>query len=108
MEIKDHLITESDTKLFENLVDSPEVMVNHAVLPAGSGFDAHPTDSNVIIQIRRGELTLTFADGTSQHFGSGQLVEIPYMTLAKIDNHATSPLDLIVTKAPNPKSIARG
>ena len=66
MDIKTHLMTMTDEKLFENLVDCDEVMINHVIVPAGDGFAGHPTDSNVFIQIRRGEITLTFADGSSQ------------------------------------------
>lgn len=107
MEIKAIQMIETDSKLFENLIDRDEVMINHVVVPAGGGFDGHPTDSNVFIQVRHGEITLTFADGSSQRYGPGQLVEIPYRMFLKIDNLGTVPLELIVTKAPNPKTLVK-
>lgn len=108
MDVKTHQMTMTDEKLFENLVDCDEVMINHVVVPAGDGFAGHPTDSNVFIQVRRGEITLTFADGSSQCFGAGQMVEIPYRTYSKIDNRGGGPLELVVTKAPHPRVLASG
>jgi mannose-6-phosphate isomerase-like protein (cupin superfamily) len=105
MDCQNHPLTPSDTQLFETLVDHGEVMINHVVVPALGGFEAHPTDSNVYIQVLRGQISLTFADGSLQKLGGGQIIEIPYRTMLKIDNQESLPLELIVIKAPNPKRL---
>ena len=105
MNIEAKSLTMGDSKLFENLVDREQVMINHVVVPAGDGFEAHETDSNVYLHILRGTISLTFADGAVQDYAGGQVVEILHKTLMKIDNKASGPLEMIVIKAPNPKTL---
>jgi rubrerythrin len=105
LDVQVHPLTSTDEKFFETLVDREQVMINHAVVPVGGGFDAHHTDSNVYIQVLRGKITLTFADGRIAGFTGGQVIEIPYQTLMKIDNLETVPLEILVIKAPNPKTM---
>jgi len=106
MNVQVHTMTETDNKLFENLVNCDPVMINHVVIAPGEGFDAHHTDSNVFINILRGRITLTFEDGSCEQYASGQLVEVPYRTYMKIDNSEDAPLELVVVKAPNPRTLA--
>ena len=105
MNVQAHPLTNTDSKIFENLVNSDPVMINHVVVAPGEGFDAHHTDSNVFIHILRGRITLTFEDGSCERFTSGQLVEVPYRTFMKIDNLEGEPLKLVVIKAPNPRML---
>ena len=107
MGIIKHTLSRTDAKLFKNLVNCEQVMINHAVIPAGDGFAAHHTDSNVFLQILRGRITLTFTDGISEYYDAGQLIEIPYQTLMKIDNLGPDPLEIVVVKAPHPDTIAK-
>ena len=104
MNVRSHQLTETNTKIFENLINCDPVMINHVVIEPGEGFDGHHTDSNVFIHIMRGRITLTFEDGSCERFTDGQLIEIPYQTFMKIDNAEDAPLELVVIKAPNPKT----
>lgn len=105
MNVQAHQLTDTDSELFENLVNSDPVMINHVVIAPNEGFDAHHTDSNVFIHILRGRITLTFEDGSHERFTGGQLLEIPYRTLMKLENADDDPLELVVIKAPNPQKI---
>ena len=105
MYIQAHQLTDTDSKLFENLINRDEVMINHVVIAPGEGFDGHHTDSNVFIHILRGRITLTFEDGSSERFTDGQLIEVPYRMFMKLENADDDPLELVVIKAPNPKML---
>ena len=105
MNVQAHQLTETNSQLFENLINSDPVMINHVVIAPGQGFDAHYTDSNVFIHIMRGRITLTFEDGSIDRFNGGQLIEIPYRTHMKLENADEDPLELVVIKAPNPKTL---
>ena len=105
MNVQAHQLTEANSQLFENLINSDPVMINHVVIAPGQGFDAHHTDSNVFIHILRGRITLTFADGSCERFTGDQLIEIPYRTFMKLENVDDDPLEIVVIKAPNPKTL---
>ena len=105
MNVLTHQLTETNNQLFENLINCDPVMINHVVIAPGEGFDSHHTDSNVFIHIMRGRITLTFEDGSYERFAGGQLIEIPYRTFMKLENSEDAPLELLVIKAPNPKTL---
>lgn len=103
--ITEHVWTRTDASLFETLVDRDEVMINHVVVPAGGGFPAHPTDATVCIQILRGILSITTEMNGAVLHGPGKIIEVDRQTMVKLENGGEGCLELLVVKAPHPRTI---
>ena len=105
-EVVVHDFTKTDESLFETLVDRNEVMINHVIVPEGNGFPAHPTDATVCIQVLRGILSISLGEEKPGLHGPGKIIEIERQTMVQLGNGGDGILELLVVKAPHPRTLS--
>ena len=93
----------SDTRNIERLIDDDHVIINHMILPKGTGLHGHYTNSNVYMIITRGKMTLILDDQEPHQYTFGQIINIPYNVKMNANNFNEDVLEFFVVKSPNPK-----
>ncbi len=91
--------TLTDEEIFENVFTEESLLMNHAVIPPGKVFPAHPTDASVHALIIRGDLSVALEDGAANTYTRGQLVHIPKGVLSELGNRGTEPVELFIVKS---------
>lgn len=97
--------TQTEERIVEQLViDDPEVMINHVVLPEGEMVPEHTANANVHLVVTRGRLHLQLDGEISEH-GMGTIVEVPRGTRMKISNEDEPTTEFFVIKTPAPGTV---
>ena len=69
------------------------------------GLPIHISNSNVYMTVLQGTLTIGLDDQELHVYPSGSLLKIPYKTQMNVRNLHDNLLELIVIKAPSPRSL---
>jgi quercetin dioxygenase-like cupin family protein len=96
--------TTEDIKKIEKIIDDEPVMINHMVLPKGTGLPEHYSNSNVYMIIIRGNMTLKLNEQEPQQYSYGRIINIPYNTKMDVNNFDEDILEFFVVKSPNPRN----
>ncbi|MEL7609452.1 MAG: cupin domain-containing protein [Bacillota bacterium] len=97
-------LTKRDDKAIEKVVFDENVHYLHMVLGQNDGLPEHFSNSNVYMTVIRGTLSIGLNEQGTHEYGSGTLLKIPYRTKMNVKNLHPDTLELIVVKAPAPKS----
>ena len=97
-----YFTADSDEKQIEKILNDGNAMINHFVLPQGTGIPPHNSNSNVYMIIVRGTLSLTLGDEQTQTYEAGHLLSIPYDVPMVVRNEDVPTLEMFVIKAPSP------
>ena len=76
----------------------------HMVFNKTEGLPEHFSNSNVYITVVRGKLSIGLNDQEIHEYEAGTLLKIPYQTKMNVKNLNEETLELIIVKAPAPKS----
>lgn len=76
----------------------------HMRFPKGEGLPIHISNSNIYMTVLQGALTIGLDDQELKVYPSGSLLKIPYKTRMNVRNLHDEMLELIVIKAPSPRS----
>lgn len=76
----------------------------HMVFNKGEGLPEHFSNSNVYMTVVRGKLSIGLNDQEMHEYEAGTLLKIPYQTKMNVKNMQEKTLELIIVKAPAPKS----
>ena len=68
------------------------------------GLPDHYSNSNVYMTVISGTLSIGLNDQEVHEYGAGTLLKIPFNTRMNVKNLGPNTLELIVVKAPAPKS----
>ena len=68
------------------------------------GLPEHFSNSNVYMTVVRGRLSISLNDQSYHVYEAGTLLKIPFQTEMNVKNLHPETLELIVVKAPAPKS----
>jgi quercetin dioxygenase-like cupin family protein len=93
-----------DIKNIEKIINDEPVMINHMVLPKGTGLPEHYSNSNVYMIIIRGNMTLKLNEQEPQQYSYGRIINIPYNTKMNVNNFDKGILEFFVVKSPNPRN----
>lgn len=100
-----HRPVQTDLKTIETVVDAPTVMLNHMILPSGTGLPEHVSNANLCMILIRGQMTLRLGSEMPRTYQVGDVVEIPLGLQMNLNNFADDVLEFYVVKTPNPKII---
>lgn len=91
-------------KAVEKVLFDENLHYLHMVFNDGEGLPEHFSNSIVYITVVRGKLSIGLNDQVTHEYESGTLLKIPFQTKMNVKNLHNEPLELIVVKAPAPKS----
>lgn len=97
-------LSDGDEKAVERVVFDENVHYLHMVFNKGEGLPEHFSNSNVYMTVLRGTLSIGLDDQDIHEYPSHTLLKIPVDTKMNVRNLHDATLELIVVKAPAPKS----
>ena len=93
-----------DEKAVERVVFDENVHYLHMVFNKNEGLPEHLSNSNVYMTVVRGTLSIGLDEQEIHEYEAGTLLKIPFQTKMNFNNRHRETLELIVVKAPAPKS----
>lgn len=97
-------LSKGDEKAVEKVIFDENVHYLHMVFNTSEGLPEHFSNSNVYMTVIRGQLSIGLDDQEIHVYEAGTLLKIPFQTKMNIRNLHPETLELIVVKAPAPKS----
>ena len=93
-----------DEKAVEKVIFDDNIHYLHMVFNKNEGLPEHFSNSNVYMTVIRGKLSIGLDDQEIHEYGAGTLLKIPFQAKMNVSNMHDETLELIVVKAPAPKS----
>lgn len=97
-------LSRGNEKAVEKVVFDENVHYLHMVFNKDEGLPEHLSNSNVYMTVVRGKLSIGLDNQEIHEYEAGTLLKIPYQTKMDVKNLHPEILELIVVKAPAPKS----
>lgn len=97
-------LARGNEKAVEKVIFDENVHYLHMVFNKDEGLPEHFSNSNVYMTVIRGKLSIGLNDQKIHEYESGTLLKIPFQTKMNVKNLHNETLELIVVKAPAPKS----
>jgi quercetin dioxygenase-like cupin family protein len=97
-------LSKGNEKAVEKVIFDENVHYLHMVFNKAEGLPEHISNSNVYMTVIRGRLAIGLNDQETHEYEAGTLLKIPYQTKMNVKNMHPETLELIVVKAPAPKS----
>lgn len=97
-------LSRGNEKAVEKVIFDENVHYLHMVFNKDEGLPEHFSNSNVYMTVVRGRLSIGLDDQEIHEYEAGTLLKIPYQTKMNVKNLHLETLELIVVKAPAPKS----
>ncbi len=91
-------------KAIEKVIFDENIHYLHMVFNKDEGLPEHFSNSNVYMTVVRGKLSIGLDEQEIHEYESGTLLKIPFQTKMDVNNLHDETLELIVVKAPAPKS----
>ncbi len=91
-------------KAIEKVIFDENIHYLHMVFNKGEGLPEHFSNSNVYMTVVRGTLSIGLDEQEIHEYKSGTLLKIPFQTKMDVNNLHDETLELIIVKAPAPKS----
>lgn len=93
-----------DEKAVEKVIFDENIHYLHMVFNKGEGLPEHFSNSNVYMTVIRGKLSIGLNEQEVHEYEAGTLLKVPIQTKMNVKNLHDKTLELIVVKAPAPKS----
>jgi len=97
-------LSTTDERAVEKILYDENVHYLHMVFNRGEGLPLHYSDSNVYMTVLRGTLLIGLDDQEIHTYPGSTMLNIPYQTRMNVSNQDDATLELIVVKAPAPRS----
>ncbi len=94
----------SNEKAVEKVIFDENLHYLHMVFNKTEGLPEHFSNSNVYMTVVRGKLSIGLNDQEIHEYEAGTLLKIPFQTKMNVKNLHEETLELIIVKAPAPKS----
>ena len=91
-------------KAIERVLSDENINYLHMVFNKDEGLPQHFSNSNVYMTVIRGKLSIGLDDQEIHEYEAGTLLKIPFQTKMNVKNLHAGTLELIIVKAPAPKS----
>ena len=91
-------------KAIEKVIFDENIHYLHMVFNKDEGLPEHHSNSNVYMTVVRGKLSIGLDEQEIHEYEAGTLLKIPFQTKMDVKNLHNETLELIVVKAPAPKS----
>ena len=97
-------LAQGNEKAVEKVIFDENIHYLHMVFNKDEGLPEHFSNSNVYMTVIRGLLSIGLDDQEIHEYEAGNLLKIPFKTKMNVKNRHDDTLELIVVKAPAPKS----
>ena len=97
-------LSRGNEKAIEKVIFDENVHYLHMVFNKNEGLLEHFSNSNVYMTVVRGILSIGLNEQDIHEYESGTLLKIPFQTKMNVKNLNDVTLELIIVKAPAPKS----
>lgn len=97
-------LSKGNEKAVEKVIFDENLHYLHMVFNKTEGLPEHFSNSNVYMTVVRGKLSIGLNDQEIHEYETGTLLKIPYQTKMNVKNLNEETLELIIVKAPAPKS----
>lgn len=97
-------LSRDNKKAIEKVIFDENLHYLHMVFNKDEGLPEHFSNSNVYMTVIRGKLSIGLDDQEIHEYNAGTLLKIPFQTKMNVKNLHEDTLELIVVKAPAPKS----
>lgn len=97
-------LAKGDEKAVKKVVFDENLHYLHMVFGQNEGLAEHFSNSNVYMTVLRGTLSIGLDDQEIHEYQAHTLLKIPFKTKMNVKNLHSDTLELIVIKAPAPKS----
>ena len=97
-------LSRGNEKAVEKVIFDDNLHYLHMVFNKTEGLPEHFSNSNVYMTVIRGILSIGLNDQEIHEFEVVTLLKIPYQTKMNVKNLHDDTLELIIVKAPAPKS----
>ncbi|WP_040197163.1 cupin domain-containing protein [Candidatus Soleaferrea massiliensis] len=97
-------LARGNEKAVERVISDENVHYLHMVFNKDEGLPEHFSNSNVYMTVIRGKLSIGLNDQEIHEYDAGTLLKIPFNTKMNVKNLNSDTLELIIVKAPAPKS----
>jgi quercetin dioxygenase-like cupin family protein len=97
-------LSRGNQKAVEKVVFDENVHYLHMVFNKDEGLPEHFSNSNVYMTVISGNLSIGLDEQEIHRYPAGTLLKIPFQTKMNVKNLDKETLELIVVKAPAPKS----
>ena len=97
-------LSRGNDKAVEKVVFDENIHYLHMVFNRNEGLPEHFSNSNVYMTVVRGILSINLNEQGIHEYESDTLLKIPFQTKMDVKNLHDGTLELIVVKAPAPKS----
>src|SRR5665648_3785 len=97
-------LSRGNEKAVEKIIFDENVHYLHMMFNKDEGLPEHYSNSNVYMTVIRGLLSIGLGDQEVHEYEAGTLLKIPFQTKMNVKNLHSETLELIVVKAPAPKS----
>ncbi|WP_281746019.1 cupin domain-containing protein [Thermanaerovibrio acidaminovorans] len=97
-------LSKGNENVVEKVIFDENLHYLHMVFNKTEGLPEHFSNSNVYITVVRGKLSIGLNDQEIHEYEAGTLLKIPYQTKMNVKNLNEETLELIIVKAPAPKS----
>ena len=97
-------LSRGNEKAVEKVIFDDNLHYLHMVFNKTEGLPEHFSNSNVYMTVIRGILSIGLNDQEIHEYEAGTLLKIPFQTKMNVKNLHEETLELIIVKAPAPKS----
>lgn len=97
-------LSKDDKKVVDKVIFDENLHYLHMVFNKGEGLPEHFSNSNVYMTVIRGILSLGLDNQAIHEYRSRSMVKIPFDTKMNVKNRHDETLELIVVKAPAPRT----
>ena len=97
-------LSRGNEKAVEKVIFDENLHYLHMVFNKTEGLPEHFSNSNVYMTVVRGKLSIGLNDQEIHEYEAGTLLKIPFQTKMNVKNLNEETLELIIVKAPAPKS----
>jgi len=97
-------LSQTNEKAIEKVIFDENLHYLHMVFNKDEGLPEHLSNSNVYMTVFRGRLSIGLDEQEIHEYGAGTLLKIPFQTKMNVRNMHDETLELIVVKAPAPRS----
>ena len=101
---KEYKLSKTNEKAIEKVIFDENLHYLHMVFNKDEGLPEHFANSNVYMTVVRGMLSIGLDEQEVHEYEAGTLLKIPFQTKMNVKNLHTETLELIIVKAPAPKS----
>jgi quercetin dioxygenase-like cupin family protein len=98
-------LSQTKEKTVEKVIQDENIDYIHMLFNKDEGLPLHYSNSNVYMTILHGQVSIGLDDQEIKVYPRGTLLKIPYKTKMNVQNKHDELLEMLVIKAPSPRTF---